>query len=81
MLIGNKTDLNALQVVPAEDPAAFASAFMTCHFLVKSAAESLRLATMVYAAENGIYRMESSKQTEPSSSSPGRPLKMIETLR
>jgi len=77
MLIGNKTDLNALRAVPAEEAAAFAmeNGMM---YMETSALNTFNVESAFESVITEIYRMESSKHTEPSSSSPGRPLKMIE---
>jgi len=77
MLIGNKTDLNALRVVPAAVAAAFATE-NGMMYMETSALDTSNVESAFQSVLAEICRVELRSDAETSASSSGRPMKMIE---
>jgi len=77
MLIGNKSDLARLRVVPVEVAEAFASE-NGMMYMETSAYNASNVEPAFERLLTEIYNMETIKHTEPSSMSSRRPLKMID---
>lgn len=77
MLVGNKSDLGALRVIPAEVAAEFAKE-NGMMYIETSALDTSNVESAFESVLSEICRKKSSKHIEPKQSSSGRPARMIE---
>jgi len=77
MLIGNKTDLDAVRVIPAEMAEAFA-AENGMMYVETSALSAFNVQSAFESVLTEIYHIETSKHAEPSSTSSARSLRMTD---